>query len=315
MKALSGRHPLAVCVYFLCVQVPVIFGINPVTAGIALLCGLWLWRLTDREAGLRGMLLYLAIPLLSSLINPLFNHNGVTVLFFLNSNPVTLEAFLNGLALGLVIGAALVWARCFTAVMDTDRLLCVTGALSPKLSLVLSMTLRYIPLLRRQAGKTREAQRAAGLMREANPPDQLRSGARVFSGLVTWALENGVVTADSMTARGFGSGRRSRYRVFPWERGDTVLACCSLLLLAVPVTARLLGRIGYVWYPVLQVPAPDGWSLAAYGAFGLLCLLGSGMALAEGYQWKRMLARLPEGACGPGGEEGSHGNRCACRDA
>ena len=294
MKSLSRFHPASVCAYFLCVQLPVVFGINPVTAAIGLGTGLLLWLLTDEKRSVRGVAFYLALPVLSGLINPVFNHNGVTVLFFINGNPVTGEAGLYGAVMGLVISAALVWARCFTAMMDSDRLLCVTAALHPRLSLVLSMALRYIPLLRRQTTKTREACRAMGLMREENAPDRLRSGARVFSGLVTWALENGAVTADSMTARGFGIGRRSRYRLFAWERGDTLLAALSVGLLAVLLAARLTGRIGYTWYPVFRSAGFSLPGLAGYAAYAALCLTGSALEVLERRAWAGRLARVPE---------------------
>ena len=158
MGALKNRHPGAVCIYLICVLIPVMFGINPVTAGMGMVSGMLLLRLLRQGAGWKELMLYPAIALISGVINPLFNHNGRTVIFFLNRNPVTREALLYGLVMGMLIAAALVWARCFTLVMDTDRLLTVTGKLSPKIALMLSMALRYIPLLRFQAEKTREAQ-------------------------------------------------------------------------------------------------------------------------------------------------------------
>ncbi len=275
------HHPGAVCVYFLCVQMPIVFGINPVTAGVGLPAGLMLLALTEGRLRLRSVLFYLALPAVSALVNPLFNHNGVTVLFFFNSNPVTREAVICGAVTGLVVSAALVWARCFSTVMDTDRLLCVTGALAPKLSLTLSMALRYVPLLRRQAAKTREAYRGAGLLREENAPDRLRGGLRIFSGLTTWALENGIVTADSMTARGYGSGRRTRYRLFPWEGQDSLLALFSVCLAGLELSACFSGRIGYTWYPVLAAPDPGTWGCLGYAAFVLLSLTGPALEAAD----------------------------------
>ncbi len=287
MKSLTNHHPGAVCLYFLCVQLPIVLGIHPVIAGTALAAGLLFQSLTGEGFRLRRAAFYLILPLLSALVNPLFNHNGVTVLFFLNSNPVTGEAVACGAVTGLVISAALIWARCFSDIMDTDRLLCVTGALSPGVSLTLSMALRYVPLMRRQAGKIREAHRAAGLLREDNGPDRIRSGMRVFSGLTTWALENGIITADSMAARGYGSGKRTRYRLFPWERNDTLLSLLAPALAGLELLACLQGRIGYTWYPVMSSPEPGPWGLAGYGAFALLSLTGPALELAERIRWRK----------------------------
>ena len=292
MKSLYRQNPAAVCVYFLCMLLPVMFGIDPVTAGTGLAAGLVLLFLLDPGLKPRGVWIYLLIPLFSMAVNPVFNHNGVTVLFFLNRNPVTREALLYGLVLGLVISAALVWSRCFTAVMDTDRLLYVTGRLSPKVSLVLSMALRYIPLCRRQAARIREARRAVGLTREDNAVDRLRSALSVFSGLVTWTLENGIVTADSMEARGYGSGRRSRYSLFPWTRGDTLLSALSAALFAAVLAARAAGKIGYVWYPVLVTPEAGPGGIAGYLAFCALCLTGIILEIKERRKWRSLRSEI-----------------------
>ena len=292
MKRLSRFHPGAVCVYFACAMLPVMFGINPVTAGIGLAGGLVLLATQEKDGVVKTAAFHLLLPLLSAVINPVFNHNGVTALLFINGNPVTGEAILNGAVLGMVISATLLWARCFTRQMDTDRLLCVTGALHPKLSLVLSLTIRYIPMLRRQAARTGEAMRAMGLMREENAPDRLRGALRQFGAMVTWTLENGAVTADSMAARGYGSGPRSRYRRFRWTRADTALAAASLALIGLLAYARASGRIGYTWYPVYTAIRPDGAGVAGYIGYGVLCLLGSAMEIGEGLQWKKRMERF-----------------------
>ena len=292
MSAARNRHPGAVCVYFLCVLLPVVFGINPVTAGIGLISGLTLYMLLRRRFSVRSLAGYLLIVLISAGINPLFNHNGKTVMFFLNRNPVTLEALLYGVVMGMLIAAALVWARCFTMVMDTDRLLTVTGRLSPKAALMMSMALRYVPLLRSQAEKAREAQKGLGLIREENGIDRARGALRVFDGMVTWGLENGIVTADSMTARGYGSGRRTRYRLYPWERGDTRTVCFSLLMLAVVAWAGFSGRIGYTWYPELTTPASSAAGIAAYAAFALLCMAGAILEIKERIKWNCLRSKI-----------------------
>lgn len=281
MRGLRGRHPEAVCVYFLCVLLPVFFGMNPVTAGLGLLSGFFLLARLLRRLPWKEGLGYLGIAAFSGIVNPLFNHNGQTPLFFLNRNPVTLEALLYGLVMGLLIAAVLLWSRCFMLVMDTDRLLTVTGLLSPKFSLMLSMALRFIPLFRRQAEKVREARKGLGLIREDNGIDRMKGAVRVFDGLVTWGLENGITMADSMAARGYGTGKRTRYPLFSWERGDSLLAACSLGILAAVLAAKLLGWIGYEWYPRLIVPEVSLQSIGAYGLFGLLCFAGPALEAAE----------------------------------
>ena len=277
--------------YILCVLLPVVFGMNPVTAGMGMLSGLMLLGLTQNGFPGKELAWALGIVAFSGILNPVFNHNGQTVLFFLNRNPVTLEALLYGLVMGMMIASALLWGRCFSRMMDTDRMMCVLGRLSPKVSLILSMTLRYIPLMRTQAGRVREAQTGLGLIREENGLDRVKGAVRVFDGMVTWGLENGITMADSMTARGYGTGRRTRYELYPWEKADTALTAASLSILAMTLGAHAAGWIGYTWYPALTTPELSPRTVGAYAVFGLLCMGSSVLEALDRIHWKRLRDR------------------------
>ena len=297
MLSLRNRHPGCACAAVLCAVLPMIFGIDPVTAGIGLTAGMGLICLLETDVSWKKLRLYPAVALFSGVLNPLFNHNGKTVLFFLNRNPVTREAILYGLVMGMMIAAAMAWARCFSLIMDTEKLLEVTGRLSPKISLILSMTLRYIPLFREQAGRTREAQTGLGLIREENGMDRIRGGLRVMDGMVTWGLENGITTADSMTARGYGSGRRTRCSRYRWERADTAVLCASLALLAGFLLGWGTGQIGYTWYPELIVAGGGPGHILTYGAFAALCAMPSALEIRDRIRWQALRNEI--GDAGP----------------
>ena len=95
------------------------------------------------------------MALLAALVNPAFVHQGVhegaTILTYLPSgNPLTLESILYGLAAALLLASVVLWFRCFSAVMTSDKFIYLFGRAIPALSLVLSMTLRFVPRFRRQ---------------------------------------------------------------------------------------------------------------------------------------------------------------------
>jgi len=150
MRRFSEHNPIAVAVYFLCVLSVAMFSMDPVILIISLTGALALHFRLQRLSGGRTHLYTLALCLFMTLINPLVSHHGATVLFVMNHNPVTLEALLYGTASAGMIAAVLYWFRSFTCIMTSDRLLYLFGALSPKLSLILSMAMRYVPLFSRQ---------------------------------------------------------------------------------------------------------------------------------------------------------------------
>ena len=96
--------------------------------------------------------------------NPIFVHNGETILFFMNDNPVTLEAFIYGGAASLMIVSVLLWCRCYSAVLTTDKFLYLFGKVIPKLGLILSMAFRFIPLFKYQIRKINQSQKTIGAL-------------------------------------------------------------------------------------------------------------------------------------------------------
>ena len=265
---------------------------NPVIMCISLFCGV-LFRLVKDGAGAAKKLLpFLVFPVAGIIINPLFNHGGVTILFFLNNNPITLEAVMYGLTMGLMICATVVWFTSFSSIMTTDKLLYVFGSVSPKIALILSMALRYIPLYGQQIKKIRQAQKVVGLYKEDNAIDKIRGGMRIFSVMVSWALENGIITADSMTARGYGVGRRSRFAIFSWKKQDYMLLAAALVLGGITVAGIGLGRMAYEWYPQIVPPAPGFWTAAAYAAFTLLAFIPSYLQIKEDARWRSLQSEI-----------------------
>lgn len=234
----------------------------------------------------------LIIPILGMIINPLFNHKGSTIFFFINNNAITRESALYGLTSGILITATLIWFSTFTKIMTSDKLLYVFGSISPKLALILSMTLRYIPLFKAQVIKTNNAQKAMGLYKDDTVIDKLRGGMRVFSVMVTWALENGVITADSMTARGYGVGKRSRFAIFKWSKSDIVLLFSSIAMSILTCSGMITGKLSYEWFPMIIPPENGFIELGCYICFSILAILPIYLEIKEKIKWKSLTSKI-----------------------
>lgn len=283
MQGFTERNPIAVAVFFLAAAGVAMFSMDPVLLGISLAGGAMLFLLLDRPGSLRSHLWMLGLFLVSALINPLTYHNGRTVLLVVNHNPITLEACLYGIAAAGMIVAALYWFRSFSRIMTGDRLLYLLGGMSPGLALVISMALRYVPLYGRQWRKVEETQRTLGLYRGENAVDTLRGKVRVFSIMTTWALENGVITADSMAARGYGTGRRTHFTLFRFRSGDILLLLLSLVLAGVSLWGAAGRTVQY--YPVFSMSPLTGRALAGYLTYGGLVLLPLIFEAKEAIAW------------------------------
>ena len=292
MRSFRDYNPIAVFVYYVCVIVPAMFCINPVLMLISIAGGAAFSLAQSEGKSLKKVLVFFIFPVIGMIANPIFMHKGVTVLFVMNNNPITLEAALYGLTAGLMICATIMWFSSFNKIMTSDKLLYIFGSVSPKIALILSMTLRYIPLYGQQIRKTNQAQKVMGLYKEDNAIDKIRGGIRVFSVMVSWALENGVITADSMAARGYGAGRRSRFAIFRWQPQDTALLITSLFLTAILIAGMAAGRLTYNWYPQIETPGTGLLTLASYTAYLLLALIPVYMQVKEDARWRSLQSEI-----------------------
>ena len=236
--AFSGYHPLVNTGYFVLVLTVSMIGIHPVTQGICLICACWYAIQLKGKAGVMlALKVGLPVMVMAALLNPLFNHAGVTMLWYLpNGNPMTLESILYGWAAGCMLATVLLWFVCVNEVLTSDKLLYLFGRVIPSLALLVSMTLRLIPRFRVQLADITEVQRTLGRdPRTGTIFKRLRNAITILSILITWALEDAVETADSMRSRGYGLPGRTSFHLYRIEERDRAvllwMGSCGLYLL------------------------------------------------------------------------------------
>ena len=149
-----------------------------------------------------------------------------------------------------------------------------------------------MPLFTRQAARCRQIQTAIGLYKEDNLIDRFRGGLRIFSVLITWALENGVITADSMTARGYGIGKRSHFPIFRFRKADIFLLAATGLLLAATLVSIGSGALDFSYYPSIRPAPASPMAAAGYLSYGLLIILPAVAEAEEKLRWKYLQSKI-----------------------
>lgn len=292
MQNFDNLNPIAVSIYFATVAGIAMFCMNPILLSFSLFGAILFFLLRNGRKQIKSHLGFLLLFFVMALINPLFYHNGATVLFVINDRPITLEAAVYGVVASAMILAVLYWFRSLTQIMTSDKLLYVFGKLSPKLSLVLSMGLRYVPLFNRQTKKINAAQTALGLYKDDNIIDRIKGKTRVFSVLLTWALENGIITADSMAARGYGTGRRTHFSLFRFRKADIVLLLLTLIFGAVTCVSLGTNALDIIYYPKIEASAFTPMSVLGLTAYGILTLLPIFIELEEKIKWNCLKSKI-----------------------
>lgn len=291
--AFANFHPVSLFFYFAAVLIFTMFTQNPVLLLISLFGASLFAAVTSTRAQIFADLkFYVPVFIVISLTNPIFSHGGATPLFFMNDNPVTLEAVLCGIDIAVMIVSVMLLCKAFSKVMESDKLLCLFGKAAPKLAAVLSMSLRFIPLFKRKFAQIKEAQTALGYFKSGSLSESLMSNARVFSALVTWALENGADTADSLSARGYDAGTRKSFSLFRFKKQDAVLLILTLALSAAVLQGFAGGSLDFDFYPYITAPGTDGLSLISYSAFGVLSLIPFIFEVKEALHWKYLRSKI-----------------------
>ena len=269
------------------------FFMHPVCLGISLVSALiYAVYLGGRRAVRFQLCGLLPMLLLAAVVNPAFNHEGATLLTYLPSgNPLTLESMAYGLAAAAMLCAVIEWFSCYTAVMTSDKFVYLFGRIIPALSLVLSMTLRFVPKFKAQIHTVSEAQRCVGRdVSDGSVLQRLRHGITILSIMVTWCLENAIETADSMKSRGYGLPKRTAFSLFRFTLRDGICLGVLAALGGIVLAGSLTGGLKWWYYP-----APGGaagvqaalWT----AAFVLLAAFPLIFDAKEAIQWRASRSR------------------------
>ena len=291
MRKLSELDALSVTMYFICVTLIPMTAPHPWITAVSLVGSAVFVTLRDPRGSVRTHLYVMLLFVILTLVNPVISHKGATVLFMLNDSPITLESFLYGLNSAAALCSVVYWFYSFSKIMDSEKTLRVFGKLSPRAALVMSSALRYIPMIRSQYRKTKTAQKATGLYKDGNIIDRIRGDLRVFSTVMTWALENGIVTADSMAARGCGSAKRTAFTSERFGRRDLLLCLITALLSALCWTAAGFDKLDTAFYPELTMSESSALGALGIAAYMILAVLPSVIETVVNIRWRFLVSK------------------------
>lgn len=228
-----------------------------------------------------------------SIVNPVFNHKGATILFYLKSgNPVTLESIFYGLSTAAMFSAVLLWFSSYNVVMTSDKFIYLFGRFIPALSLIFSMVLRFVPRYKEQIKNISHAQKCVGKdVTQGSITQRAKNGIKILSIMITWALENAIETANSMKGRGYGLPRRSSFSIYRFGKRDKLLFFFILGLGATISIGAAKGHCTTKFFPMLKFPKTTIHSRFTYVAYALLCLIPVLINIREVLKWKYIKSR------------------------
>lgn len=291
----SQMHPVVNITYFAFVISFSMFLMNPVCLIAGFLCAFFYGLYLSGSKTVKLTLMYIMPMLIMvSVVNPVFNHAGMTILtYFPWGNPLTLESILYGIAAAVLLSIVVLWFSCFNKVMTTDKFVYLFGRILPSLSLLLSMTLRFVPRFISQFNLVRKSQRCIGHdISDGSILRRLKNAVKIVSIMISWALENAIETADSMKSRGYGLKGRTAYSVFKFEKRDgfvlTAIFLCGITVLYFIINQSIKFR----YFPSVKGDILSINSLICYAFYIILMLLPLFINILEDMKWKYLKSKI-----------------------
>ncbi len=276
MRTLERMHPVPCFLFFLTVIGITVFSRDPVILAESLV-GAVAAAILSEKSGIFPFLIVTAAAVTFS--NPLFSHNGVTVLFFVGDLAITLEALIYGLAFAVMLCASVLWGAVSVRFLTSDKYIWLFGKMLPSAGLILSCAIRFIPLF---IGRTRDfiGSRNAKSLKEI---------LSAFSASLTYSAETAIMTADSMKARGYGSAKRTFYSRYRMTAAD-IRALVIVMLCGAACLALIISGAGkFYYYPAISALRLGIDEIALYICFGILSAFPAVMIVQE--QMKRTLIK------------------------
>ncbi len=231
----------------------------------------------------------LMVALFIAALNPIINNQGTHVLIYGPRIPlwghldITLEAVLYGLSSALRVFSVIMVFGLASAIINPDDLLGMFSRFSSRSSLSAALAVRLYPSMVSEAREIREVQLIRGeRLKEGRRWSRAKAHLPMLLSLFQGSLDRAASIAESMSARGFGSGRRTRLKRHLFRARDAILGAICLVMLGVVLAVVISGRSAYAFFPTLSNPwsalSPVGWITMAVIFSSMIAMIGS---------WKR----------------------------
>jgi len=230
-----------------------------------------------------------------SLINPLFSTYGKHILFtWPGGRPYTFEALCYGMAMAAMLVTILTWFATYNEVMTSDKFLYCFGKLAPSVSLILTMVLQLVPSFQKKTGQIAGARKCIGKSVESGTKkEKAEHGMTIVSALTSWALEGGIVMADSMRSRGFGMGKRTSFSMYRFGKREKGLLGLMMVLITAIIICAVRGGMDVTYLPKIHISGiENGWTVLGTVCYFVFLSIPTALHIWEEVQWRILRSKI-----------------------
>lgn len=219
---------------------------------------------------------FIPMSILIIILNPLTSHVGTTPIYIMGNFFITLEALVYGVLMSLSLLIILLVFSSYNRAVSYQEMLYLFSKRFPHISMVTIMALRFIPLLNYRLTEVNKISKfnSANTHPESNQSwmDKIKRTAHLLAVVVSWSLEESMLTAKSMKARGYGIKERTSYLSYKFRRTDYIFLSFIIITVLISVTGLMQGYGRIEVYPTLSFNVSENLVNLYYFTFLALLL-------------------------------------------
>ena len=290
-RAFDTLHPWVSFIFFAVCIVFSMISSSPVMLAVSFASALILLCVVSGAKALRYLLFSVPAIIAAAAVNTAFNHEGATVLLYINGNPITLESVIYGAVSGTVLMTVIIWFACFNRIMTSEKIMFLFARVSPSLSLLFFFFLRFVPQVAAKARQINEAQRLsygtpAGLY------GKIKRDLTVIYALLLRSFEDAADTADSMKCRGYGLPGRTAFSRFRFTLLDGAVLAVMLVLTAAAAAAAGTGAVRSAYFPLFSGIKTGPYAVITYTLYAALLNIPAALCVTEEIKWSYLKSRI-----------------------
>jgi len=265
---------------------------------------------------------YIPMSLMIIILNPLFTYSGTTKIYIFNSFYITLESLVYGIIMALCLWIILLLLLSFNEYVDYQKILYLSSKHFATITMIGVMAMRFVPLLNNRLeevnkiftfdynnsiiNKNRIDENKINekrinkiknkINKIKNKINKIEKIGLMLAVVISWSLEDAMLTAKSMRTRGYGITTRTNYLKYNIDKIDIVLILIIFGAVVISLTGLYHGFGRLNIYPTINESFLQ-FPLTIY-YIGFLVLLSPLIIieLVEKIMWKRNLGKYGENA-------------------
>ncbi len=282
----SKYHPAVNLVFFMGAFGFSVMLLHPVYLVSGLFFSTTYYLLLNGRNGWKMIRKLLILLVFLIIINPLLNTRGNTILFKVIDRPYTYESLIYGVSVATIFVVMLLWLGCYNKILTGDKFTCLFGNIMPTVSLLMVMVFRMVPNFICKIKQITSARNAIGKGTEnGNAKEKIKNGVTVLGVLASWTLEDGVVTGDSMRARGYGTCKRSNFMVYRMRKSDWTMLVIMLCLIGIVFGFAINGGMAANFIPIITLAPVSGINILGFVAYCVFLMLPTVVHVKETILW------------------------------